>query len=355
VRRILLFIVSLLFLGLFFTGCDCAEGDVTGAFGPQCDEDLNGDGIPDSEQSGVGGANGTGTILVSDLSTISIRRFDSISTLDSPTVTDPPLTGGLTQLTRPKYLTTHPTTGELIVADEGTSAILFFKNPTDLEGNVPPSRRLIGSATELVGPVQTFVDPDTDELYVLDTGTSQMLVYESASTIDGPVAPNRRLGGARSSLAMPRAFMFRTGSEQVSIINPDEILTFDGFKTVNGDPPPAGRFGGPATTFSNLTYGTITNEGALIVVDTGLDQIVTFESFVFDRVNEAPTRVVSGNNTGITEPRQFELINGTMYLANGLNVLVFEDVLQAEGNPFPTRVFSGTNPATETLQGLTLP
>ena len=270
-------------------------------------------------------------------------------------MTDPLLTGGLTQLTRPKYLNIHPTTGELIVADEGTSAILFFENPSDLEGNVPPSRRLVGAATELVGPVQTFVDPETDELYVLDTGTSQMLVFNGASTIDGPVAPDRRLGGPRSSLAMPRAFMFRTSSEQVSIINPDEILTFDSFKSLNGDPPPAGRFGGPATTFSNLTYGLITGAGALVVVDTGLDQIVIFDTFVFDRVNEAPSRVVSGNNTGIVEPRQFELIDGTMYLANGQNVLVFDDVLQSEGNPFPDRIFSGTNPATETLQGLTLP
>jgi DNA-binding beta-propeller fold protein YncE len=346
-RRISLFIILLLTMGLILSGCDCAEGDTTGAFGPKCDDDL--------VDGGSGDGDGTGELLVSDLANLSIRRFEGISTLDSMTVTAPPLTGGLTQLTRPKYLSIHPTTGELIVADQGTSAILFFEDPSDLEGNVPPRRILTGVATELLGPVQTFVDSETDELYVLDTGTSQMLVFNDASTIDGAVSPNRRLGGGNTLIAQPRAFMFRASSEQVSVINPSEILTFESFKTINGGPPPSGRFGGPATTFTNLTYGLITGAGDLIVVDSGLDQILSFDAFVFDQLNEAPTRVVGGSNTEITEPRQFELIGDTMYLANGTNVLVFEEISTTEGNPFPDRKFSGLNPATQTLQGITLP
>ena len=317
---------------------------MTGAFGPRCDDDEL-----------ALASTGSGSLLVSDIANSSIREFIGITTLDSTTETDPSLTGSLTRLTRPGYLFVHPTTRKLVVPDQGTSAILFFSDPTEREGNVPPDRILSGPGTELSGPVMVYVDSSTDELYVLDQASSRILVYNDASTVEGEVAPNRRIGGATSAISSPNAFFFRASSEQLSVINPSEILTFESFRTANGDPAPSGRVSGPATTFSNLTFGELTDSGTLILVDSGTDQIISFESWVFDENNTAPTRIIAGNNVGLSEPRQFALLDDTMYLADSGNVLVFADILTLEGNDFPTRRFSGVSPNTQTLQGLVFP
>jgi DNA-binding beta-propeller fold protein YncE len=340
-------LILLVLFGIFFSGCDCEEGEPHGAFGPRCSDEF-------VDDSGTGGS-GTGTLLVSDLADFSIRRFTGVTGLDGETVTDPPVTGSLTRLTRPKYLFIHPVTNELIVPDEGTSAILFFSDPAEIEGNAPPSRLLFGVGTELLGPVQVYVDSSTDELYVLDRATSQILVYSDASTIDGEVAPNRRIVGGLTGLSGPSAFFFQPATEQLSVLNPTEILTFEAYRSANGGPAPSGRVRGANTTFSNLAYGELTGSGTLILADSGTNQILSFDSWVFDRTDEAPTRILGGNNTGLSEPRQFALLDDTLYIADEGRVLVFDEISTSQGNPFPSRRFSGLNPNSQTLQGLVFP
>lgn len=344
------FLVSLLLICSLLFGCDCDDGDMTGAFGPRCGDDEL--ALTDGA---AGNGTGTGTLLASDSVNASLRRFEGISSLEGASATDQPLTGALTRLSNPTYLTVHPSSGQLIVADQGAAAVLFFSSPTDLEGNVPPERILTGAGTELLGPVQVFVDSSNDELYVLDKANSQVLVFADASTIEGEVAPIRRIGGATTAITSPNAFFFRGNTEQLSVLNPSEILTFENFRSANGSPAPSGRVSGAATTFSNLTYGELTNSGNLILVDAGTDQILTFDGWIFDRTNEAPTRIVGGNNTRISEPRQFVLSGDSMYLADGANVLFFDGIGTLEGNDFPTRFFSGTTPNTQSLTGLTFP
>ena len=339
-------LISILLLTLFLVGCDCADGDATGAFGPRCDDSIT---------DGTSGGTGTGTLVISDRGNSSVRRFSGVSTLESSVATDLPLSGALTQLSRPGYLTVHPNSGDLIIPDEGTNAILFFSEPLTLEGNTPPNRILTGGATEMVAPVQVYVDPDTDELYVLDKGGAQVLIYENASTIEGAVAPTRRLTGNGTGIASPNAFCFKLDTEQLSILNPTEIVTFDGFKAINGAPPPTGRVSGAATTFANLSFGIYTSSGDLILTDAGSDSILTFESFVTDQTNEVPTRIVRGSNTGLTEPKQFAFSGSTIYVADGTRIAVFDELSTLEGDPFPDRFFSGTSPATTSITGLLFP
>ena len=43
-----------------------------------------------------------------------------------------------------------------------------------------------------------------------------------------------------------------------------------------------------------------------------------------------------------------------MYLANGTDILVFNDLGSLEGNPFPIRRIQPTNPAATTVRGLAI-
>jgi hypothetical protein len=349
-RYLLLLLVFL--AAVLSVGCDCAEGDTTTAFGPECccDEGENAAGGEDGDGSG------SGTLIFSDIGANNIRRFEGISDLDTAVVTDPPLSGPATRMTRPGLLAIHPTNNELIVCDEGTIAVLFFADPLSVNGDVPPTRILAGNATEMVAPQQAFVDSESDELYVLDRGSNQILVYSAGATVQADVAPIRRIGGPASGILNPTAFIVRPSIDQLTVINPTEVLTFTDFRNINGDVDPAGRVNGEATTFQNLAYGEFDSSNSLILVDRGTRSILYFEDFDFDQSNQAPTRVIQGNNTGINEPGQFVLTAaGNMYLANGPDVLFFESLRELVGDPFPNRRFSALLPPSQSIRGLLAP
>ncbi len=340
--------ILLLLLCLTLVGCECTEGESGGAFGPDC---------CCSEDGGDGdGSNGTGALIFSDQAAPNIRRLKGISSLNTSVATDLPLAGGSTRLTRPSFLTIHPTNNELIVCDPGSQAIIFYADPLSIEGNVPPTRILVGPATEMVAPDQVYVDSETDELYVLDRGANFVLVYSAASSIEGAVAPVRRIGGPTSGISNPASFIVNPSAARMTVITPTEVLTFRDYRTVNGDMAPAGRVAGPATTFQNLTYGLFDSANGLVLVDQGTNSILYFQDFVFDQNNQAPTRIIKGGNTGISSPAQFVLTSGdNMYLANGSNILFFENVKELEGNPFPNRKFSALDPVSQGIRGLLLP
>lgn len=340
----------ILILCFSLVGCECAEGDTGGAFGPDCCCQQEG------EADNGDGSAGSGTLIFSDPSGPSIRRFKGISELNTAVATDLPLSGGLTRMTRPSFLEIHPTSNELIVCDPGSQAIIFYADPLSLEGDLPPTRILVGPATRLVAPDQVHVDSQNDELYVLDRGGSQILVYSAASTIDGEVAPIRRIAGPSSGITNPACFIVDSAANRMTVLTPTEILTFQDYATVNGDPAPLGRVSGPATTFQNLSYGLFDSANGLVLVDQGTNSILYFQDFVYDQNNQAPTRTVRGGNTGISAPGQFVLSSGDgMYLANGMNVLYFDNVKELEGDPFPKRKFSALEPPSQGIRGLLMP
>ena len=352
--RFSLLSICCLFLLLVFSGCDCSE-DANSAFGPECDDQVV-FGATDEAELGEDetAVIGSGNLIVSDVGSASIRVIEDFTTAEGEIASLLPLSGNNTRLTRPQSISVHPTTQGLIVPDEGDAAILFFGDSSDLSGNQFPSRVLRGSATELLAPVHAVVDSATDELYVLDRGSNRILVFPNASTIDGELVPDRIIGGTTAAFQNPAALMLIPASNRLVVISPSEIFTFDNMDTLSGDPAPVGRVSGANTTFQNLIYGRLTSEGTLILADQGSSSILFFENFQFDQNNAAPTRTLSGNNTGIQRAGQFVLSGGEMYLANGTDILVFNDLGSLEGNPFPIRRIQPTNPAATTVRGLAI-
>lgn len=347
-RSVLQLVLVLLFL-LFSLGCDCSEGDSSSAFGPQCDEEItNGNG-----DNGSGGEPGSSDrLIVSDAGAVNLRVIPP-STTNGEVATRPVVQGELTRLARPQFLTLLSSENQLVVPDEGGPAILFYSNIADMQGNVPPVRLLRGNATELVGPVQVFIDSGNDELYVLDRGANAVLVYANASGIDGEIAPIRRIRASGGEIVNPAAFMVDVVNNRLTIINPTSVVTFESIRELNGAVPPAGRLEGSATTFLNLSYGTM-NGTTLVLADNGSDSLLFFEDFQFDRNNIAPNRTVNGNNTGISEPGQFYISASSdeIVLTNGNNILLFREPDEIQGNPFPAQRLIPINPVATRLRGI---
>ncbi len=346
----------LVFLSLFVVagllGCDCSEGDTTSAFGPDCGE-VEGE-IPGDDDDDPNGGDGIarGVLIVSDQGEGSFRRFTEVDSLEGEVATDRPVQGELTRMSRPQFLTMLG--DELIVCDEATNSILFFENPGSLVGNVPPTRILQGPATRMNAPVQAAVDPETDELWVLNRAGSTLLVFANASEIEGEVAPTRRIEGAATEIRNPSCFQLLPGQDRLLVFNPNQVLTFENMRRLEGAPVPFGRVGGEATQFNNIVYARLSPTGTLITTNAATNAIVFHEQFDPERNAQAPDRVLQGSNTRIQTPGQFVLAADGMYLANGTEVLYFSNLASIEGNPFPTRRFSATNPASAGLRGAVL-
>ena len=352
--RLIISLCCLFFL-FVLSGCDCSE-DGNSAFGPECSDEIVVGGATESGELGEEetATIGSGNLIFSDVGSAAIRVLESFATAEGETATLLPLSGSNTRLTRPQNISIHPTTQGLIVPDEGQSAIYFFDDSSDLSGNKFPSRTLQGTATEMIAPVHAVVDSATDELYVLDRGANRILVFLDASTIDGELVPDRIIGGTNAAFQNPAALLLIPSTNRLVVISPSEIFTFENMDTLSGDPTPIGRVSGSATTFQNLIYGRLTSEGTFILADSGSSSILFFENFQFDQNNQAPTRTLSGSNTGIQRAGQFVLSSGELYLANGTNILVFDDLGSIQGNPFPVRRIEPTNPAATTVRGLAI-
>lgn len=83
----------------------------------------------------------------------------------------------------------------LFVANHGNNSVLVFKNVEDLNGEVSPDAEIGGAATGIDEPIGVAIDPERDILYILNEGTSEILVFENASSLDGDSAPARTLSG----------------------------------------------------------------------------------------------------------------------------------------------------------------
>ncbi|MDC4225126.1 MAG: hypothetical protein MPW15_13080 [Candidatus Manganitrophus sp.] len=99
------------------------------------------------------------------------------------------------RLNSPQGLTVDLGRQTLFVANHGNNSVLVFKNVEDLNGEVSPDAEIGGAATGIDEPIGVAIDPERDILYILNEGTSEILVFENASSLDGNSAPARTLSG----------------------------------------------------------------------------------------------------------------------------------------------------------------
>jgi DNA-binding beta-propeller fold protein YncE len=100
--------------------------------------------------------------------------------------------GERTRLNWPMGVTMDMATDELIVANYGTSELLFY--PRGAQGDVAPSRVIGGPRTGIVGPIGAVVDEKRNELWVANYGDHTAVVFDR--TASGDVAPKRIIRNA---------------------------------------------------------------------------------------------------------------------------------------------------------------
>ncbi len=126
------------------------------------------------------------------------------------------------------------------------------------------------------------------ELYVA-SGNS-ILRFSNAEAANGSITPAATITSSR--LQSPQGMLVDTRNDRLFVANSGSILIYDNASTKNGTAP--------------------------------------------------PDRVISGNNTGLSNPTDLALDTGSdqLYVADGVLIHVFANASTANGNPAPARSFS---------------
>lgn len=309
-----------------------------------CQTTLNIDETPPVGAPSLFVAGGTGA---------QIQVFNNAPTANGNVAPAQNIVGGMTSMVEPCDIA-YDNERDIIYTADWNSGVLAFDNASNPMGNVAPTRIIDGALTGFTNICGIEIDELNDRLYV--AGAHGISVYNIASTVNGNVAPDRLITGAATLL--PSAGELRpfldTRNDRLYIASPSSvspsILVFNSASTIDGNVAPNRVITGANTTF-NYPWG--------ISVDVPRDKLYVGDSsnnaiFVFDNAsavtgNVAPNRTVSGGTTGLTGGELADIyvdpIRNMIYavLRTANQISVWDSASTIDGDIAPDRAITGAN------------
>jgi hypothetical protein len=288
---------------------------------------------------------GMGRIYVSNADGNSIVRFDNALTVTGNVSPGATISGAATQLAAPQYMLLDVPNNRLFVANKGASSVVVFENANTRTGNVTPDRTISGPATLLVTPIDVALDSGRNLLYVADG--SNIFAFAGASTINGNAPPVRTIGVG----FVASAIFFDQANDRLFVADEtgNTVRVYDGASLLNGAITANRIISGAATLLNKPAGLQVDTAGRLIVSNFGTPSITIYSNAATTSGNVAPVATIAGSNTGLGAPTQIILSNATttgdLHVADGKSaaVLVFANIGSATGNIAPTRNVSGSN------------
>ncbi len=304
-------------------------------------------------------------LYVSNQNTNSIAVFANGLTANGNIAPSATIVGGLTTLDSPQYLAFDSAHDRLFVANVGSvttlGTILIFDSASTLNGNVAPTRTIGGPVSGLVSPSDVAYDATHDALYVLD-GTD-VVVYNTVSNpaVAGDRVPDRDITTPFNTLSAmcldvvhDRLYVAESGTSVIGI--------FDNVSAIPTSVAPASRTVGGALTKLSGPFGlALDPSNNLVVTNTGGSGSITLYSAASiatgtGTINVAPVSTITGTATTLANPAQIILNTvspgSEMIVADSAagEVATFNNVVASSGNTIPTRRIVGSA-TTLTLTG----
>ncbi len=297
-----------------------------------------------------------GKLYVSNPNNNSILRFDNASTADGNIGPNGVISGSSTLITSPQHIFIDSAADSLFVANQGN--VLVFDNASTLNGNFAPSRSVSGAATGLNAPADVAVDDAKDLLYVADT--RDVLVFTSASTVNGDPAFSRDIKAGFIIAAM----YLDSGNDRLYLADSgaNAIHVFDSASTLNGTVAPSRTIFGSSTQLNQPSGIAVDALNKLIVANQGNSSLTIYINAGAANGNVAPIATIAGGSTTLNAPAQIAVNRSTtlveLFVANfsGGNVPIFSDLGSKSGNVPPSRNINGSATALSVsgVRGITL-
>ncbi|MBX3167473.1 MAG: hypothetical protein KF760_08670 [Candidatus Eremiobacteraeota bacterium] len=300
---------------------------------------------------------GRGEMLVSNRGASTIAHFLRASTAEGAILPQTSIRGSNTRLAQPGQLSYDPASQSLIVPNGGDNSILFFEDVLNQSESVPPKRFLNGIGTQLNRPVGVHYDSAHDELYVANGGSNSVVIFGSASTIEGATAPLRTLGGSATKISSLSAILLDSSTDRLWVADPvaNALLVFNNASTLNGNLPPNRIILGSNTQLQAPQSLLLINQQLFVGCTSS---ILRFDNSDSLDGNIAPTATIQGASTLLSRPQQMVLRPDKEELfvvdSGAAAVLVFENPTTINGGPAPLRRIQGSQTGFTDPVGLAL-
>ena len=248
---------------------------------------------------------GADRLYIADYSP-NIFVLNNVSTLNGTVTPSRTISGALFSETGGIWVDTA--NDVLYIGEYSAGAIEVFNNASTINGSVTPDRIIWGGNTGLSAPENIWLDQTRDELYVAEASTEAILVFTSASTANGNVAPSRTITSSDFTSATGLWLDKTNNRLYVGNYGGDSVLIFNNASTLDGSVMPDRVIAGPSTTF-NAPYGLwldVSND-RLYVADFSHLSVDVFNGASSINGDVAPSRVIAGSNTGFVKPESLWL------------------------------------------------
>ncbi len=326
-----------------------------------------------------------------------IEIFHNASTINGTIVPNRTISGINTMLDSPMHVFIDVVNDRLYVTNYlSIEKILVFNNASTINGDVAPDRTISGGSTGLVGPHGIFVDTVNDRLYISDELDNSVRIWNSASTVNGNIAPDRVISGAATTFGNPEGIIVDVVNDRLYVGDPlgNGIKIWNSASTVTGNTPPSRVIRGPDTTLncplgifvdsknqrlyvaSNTTSISIWDNANAITGPIAPNRVITTASMapngltldvegdrlyvtsnnnailIWDNASTAngsvaPSRTVMGASTTLIQPSGIFLdkSNDRLYICNsgGGSILAFNSASTINGNVAPSRTITSTS------------
>lgn len=304
----------------------------------------------------------TGKLYVSTAA--SILRFGGALQATGNVAPEVTISGSQTQLSSPQRLLLDASGNRLLVANQGGGSILIFSSASTTSGNIAPAA-VLTSTSHMSAPVDLAIDPTggIDLLYVADG--QNILVFTGQSTLSGNVntLPVRTIN-----------FTFTIGAILLDVSN-NRLFIADPANNAVDILPNASAANGPAAALVTTISGSNTllqhpngllldNTGRLMVSNLAGPSVTIFSSSnIPSGGNVGPVASLTGSNTKLAGPGQLAFNSGTassgeLFVADNLaaSILTYLNPgsFTLSDNLVPTRNINGANTGLTAINGMAL-
>jgi hypothetical protein len=268
---------------------------------------------------GSGGGIGQGTIYVGDSATHKILKFNA--TDNGNIAPKAILTVGNSPNLFPLSMAVNTGSGQLFILDTATNTVQVFDNAAGITGTVSQtaSRSFdVMNGGTLLGPVAIALDEGNDTLYVA-YGFNMVAAFTSASTATGAAVPARTIGGYAPGSPSTTSVYFRKGSDQLYISyglsGSEAIYLYNNATSTSGNVSATAVLTGTNTGLKLTAAVAADSSGNIFAGNPGNSNLTIYKSGTAG--NTAPDVTAGANATTLLSFADFSLTDGqTLFVAD---------------------------------------
>lgn len=143
-------------------------------------------------------------LYLADSGANAINIYDNASTLNLKVAPSRVLTGAPTQLNQPSGIAIDAV-NKLIISNAGGNSITVYANAGAINGNIPPQVAISGANTTLAAPAQIAANKSTTlvEVFIANPNGTNVPIFSNLGGTQGNIAPSRNIVGASTNLSLP--------------------------------------------------------------------------------------------------------------------------------------------------------